>query len=65
MKQMKLIADDITKPTAVKDFLKRRGFSVTLIKQVKYGGIMLRGEVVTVRATVYPCDELTVSLPEK
>ena len=65
MKQMKLIADDITKPTTVKDFLKRRGFSVTLIKQVKYGGIMLRGEVVTVRATVYPYDELTVSLPHR
>lgn len=65
MKEMKLKADDINMPVCVKDYLRRRGFSVTLIKRVKYGGIMLRGETVTVRATVYPGDELTVSFPEE
>ena len=65
MKEMRLIAEDITEPTTVKELLRRRGFSVTLIKQVKYGGIELNGEVVTVRAEVKPGDTVTVRMPER
>ena len=36
----------------MKDYLRHRGLSVTLVKKAKYGGIHLNGEVVTVRAEV-------------
>ena len=64
MKELKLIANDIAKPRSVKDYLLHMGFSVTLIKKVKYGGIRLRGETVTVRANVNPGDELHISFPQ-
>ena len=34
----------------VKEYLKKLGLSSTLVKRVKYGGILLNGEAVTVRA---------------
>ena len=36
----------------MKDYLRHRGLSATLVKKAKYGGIHLNGEVVTVRAEV-------------
>lgn len=45
-------ASEGTFPTSMKDYLRHRGLSVTLVKKAKYGGIHLNGEVVTVRAEV-------------
>ena len=45
-------ASEGTFPITMKDYLRHRGLSVTLVKRAKYGGIHLNGEVVTVRAEV-------------
>ena len=45
-------ASEGTFPITMKDYLRHRGLSVTLVKKAKYGGIHLNGEVVTVRAEV-------------
>ena len=42
------------------DFLKRKlGFSSSLVTKVKFGGVSLNGEVVTMRATVKSGDTLS------
>ena len=48
----------------VKDFLFKRGFSVTLVKRVKYGGISVSGEPVTVRRVLRAGEEIVIRLPE-
>ena len=45
-------ASEGTFPITMKDYLRHRGLSATLVKKAKYGGIHLNGEVVTVRAEV-------------
>ena len=46
------------------DYMKRRlGFSSALITKVKFGGVTLNGEVVTMRARVKSSDEICVSMP--
>ena len=45
-------ASEETFPITMKDYLRHRGLSATLVKKAKYGGIHLNGEVVTVRAEV-------------
>ena len=46
------------------DFLKREmGLSSNIIKKVKYGGVLINGVCVTMRATVKCGDLVTVSLP--
>lgn len=45
-------ASEGTFPITMKEYLRHRGLSVTLVKKAKYGGIHLNGEVVTVRAEV-------------
>lgn len=50
---------------AMKDFLRSLGLSVTLIKEAKYGGIQLNGQVVTVRATVNSGDKIEIYQKEK
>lgn len=52
-------------PISVKEYLHTLGFSVTLVKTVKHGGLFLNGEQVTVRATVCSGDVLTVYLPDE
>lgn len=48
------------------DYMKRRlGFSTSLLTKVKFGGVMLNGEVVTMRATVKSGDEICVKMPEE
>lgn len=55
---------DISTDMKISDYLKRRlGFSSSLITKVKFGGIRLNGEVVTMRATVSDGDEITVTFP--
>ena len=39
-------------PISVKDYLRHRGLSVTLVKKAKFGGIHLNGSPVTVRAQI-------------
>ena len=50
---------------SIKEYLLCLGFSVTLIKAVKYGGISLNGETVTVRAEVSEGDTVEVSFPHE
>ena len=47
-------------PTDMKSFLYSNGLSVTLVKKAKYGGIMLNGCPVTVRATVCEGDKIEI-----
>lgn len=49
----------------IKDFLaKRMLLSVSLIKKVKYGGVCVNGEAVTMRKTVRADDFVSVTLPK-
>ena len=49
----------------VKELLLGSGISVTLLKKVKFGGILLNGNVVTVRAILSVGDEVLVVTPEE
>ena len=52
-------------PTDMKSFLYNNGLSVTLVKKAKYGGIILNGRTVTVRATVNVGDRIEIYLDEE
>ncbi len=52
-------------PTDMKSFLYSQGLSVTLVKKAKYGGILLNGQAVTVRATVNVGDKIEIFLVEE
>jgi 23S rRNA pseudouridine1911/1915/1917 synthase len=52
-------------PTSMKEYLHSLGFSVTLIKEAKYGGIHLNGTPVTVRATVKNDDLVEIYMKEE
>lgn len=48
------------------EYLKRKlGFSTSLVTKVKFGGVSLNGEVVTMRATVRCGDEVSIDFPEE
>ena len=48
------------------EYLKRKlGFSSSLVTKVKFGGVSLNGEVVTMRATVNTGDVISVEFPEE
>ena len=47
-------------PMIIKDYLRRIGLSVTLVKKAKYGGIHLNGIPVTVRAEVNAGDKIEI-----
>ncbi len=49
-------------PTDMKSYLYSLGLSVTLVKKAKYGGIILNGMPVTVRATVNAGDKIEIYL---
>ena len=51
-------------PTDMKSFLYSQGLSVTLVKKSKYGGIILNGQTVTVRATVNKGDKIEIFLEQ-
>lgn len=63
MESIKLISKN-EKDTNIKDFLLQNGFTATLIKKVKYGGVFINGNVVTMRGVVKPNDEVFVQLPD-
>ena len=52
-------------PMSMKEYLHLLGFSVTLIKEAKYGGIHLNGIPVTVRATVNENDIVEIYLKKE
>ena len=48
------------------DFLKRKlGFSSSLVTKVKFGGVSLNGNIVTMRATVKNGDTVEIDFPEE
>ncbi len=50
----------------IKDFLKGRiGLSATLLTKVKFGGVRVSGEVVTMRRVVHTGDEVEITLPRE
>ena len=50
----------------IKDFLKGYvGLSVTLLTKVKFGGVSVGGEVVTMRKVVHTGDEVEIRLPKE
>lgn len=52
-------------PKSMKEFLISLGLSMALIKEAKYGGILLNGEAVTVRAAVRRGDKVEILLREE
>lgn len=52
-------------PMIMRDYLRRIGLSVTLIKRAKLGGIKLNGQVVTVRAEVCAGDRIEIYTEKK
>lgn len=63
MKEILIDASGLEREYNVKEYLLSLGYSITFIKKVKYGGIMLNGEPVTVRAAVKSGDVLTLIPP--
>ncbi len=59
-----IIASGENLPRDIKSFLYSAGLSATLVKKAKFGGILLNGEVVTVRAQVRKGDKIELFLPE-
>ena len=51
-------------PTTVKDYLRKRGLSVTLVKKAKFGGIHLNGSPVTVRAVINEGDLIEIYIED-
>lgn len=59
-KIFEIIAGGDRLPTDMKSFLYSNGLSVTLVKKAKYGGILLNGDTVTVRARVNAGDKIEI-----
>lgn len=64
-KIFEIIAEGDRLPTDMKSFLYSHGLSVTLVKKAKFGGIILNGTTVTVRATVREGDRVEIYLNEE
>ena len=66
METLNFTVNDLNGDMKISDYMKRRlGFSTSLITKVKFGGVRLNGEVVTMRATVKIGDVITVTFPEE
>jgi 23S rRNA pseudouridine1911/1915/1917 synthase len=63
VENIKIVSTNET-DTNIKEFLKQNGFTATLIKKVKYGGVFINGKNVTMRGIVKHGDEVFVNLPE-
>ncbi len=64
METLNFTVKDVTDVMRISNYLKGRlGFSSSLITRVKFGGVQLNGEVVTMRAYVRTGDTVTVTLP--
>ncbi len=57
---------DVQNEIKIRDYLKNRlGLSTSLIATVKWGGVLVNGSPVTMRATVKNGDIINISLPEE
>ena len=66
MNRQVFLADVSPDGMRMSEFLKRKlGFSTSLVTKVKFGGVRLNGEVVTMRATVMKDDEVSIDFPEE
>lgn len=66
MNKQKFTANFESDGMRMSDFLKRKlGFSSSLVTKVKFGGVSLNGEVVTMRATVKSGDTVEIDFPEE
>ena len=63
MENIKIISEN-EKDTNIKEFLLQHGFTATLIKKVKFGGVSINGQTVTMRGTVRPGDTVFVNFPD-
>lgn len=65
MKKIDITVNDTDTVMKISDYLKRKhGFSSALITKVKYGGVTVNGDTVTMRATVKKGDTITVTFTE-
>ena len=64
MRSLNIAVKNLNAPMCVRDYLRRVGLSVTLIKRVKYGGILLEGKPVTVREMLENGMNLEIILPD-
>lgn len=65
MQTIKFIASDLKSEIKASDYLKKIGFSTSLITKVKFGGVKLNGSVVTMRALIKNGDEVSVTFPDE
>ena len=66
MENLIFYVNDIPGEMKISDYMKSKlGFSSSLITKVKYGGVSLNGEVVTMRATVCIGDKIKVAFPKE
>lgn len=66
MNKLTFAADVSEGGMRMSEYLKRNlGFSSSLVTKVKFGGVTLNGEVVTMRATVNTGDVISVDFPEE
>lgn len=66
METMRVIVTDIEGEIKIRDYMTRRlGFSSSLIGKVKYGGVILNGTPVHMRAMVRCGDEIEVNFPNE
>ena len=63
VQNVSIIIDKDSDGMSVKEFLLSHGYSITLIKKIKNGGILRGRTPVTVRAVLREGDELTLVLP--
>jgi 23S rRNA pseudouridine1911/1915/1917 synthase len=63
VENIKIISEN-EKDTNIKEFLLQHGFTATLIKKVKFGGVSINGQTVTMRGTVRPRDTVFVNFPD-
>ncbi len=66
MEKITFKIDKINGEMKISDYMKQRlGFSSSLITKVKFGGVRLNGDIVTMRAVVHLGDEISVSFPNE
>ena len=63
MENIKIISEN-EKDINIKEFLLQHGFTATLIKKVKFGGVSINGQTVTMRGTVKYGDTIFVNFPD-
>lgn len=66
MQEIKVVAQNCGGGIRMSEYLKRNlGLSRTLVTKVKFGGVMLNGEIVTMRAAVQDGDTVEVRFPSE